>query len=44
MTPEEREAYVGQDEVKRGWREIPASDRLERLENGETLADLFRPG
>lgn len=44
MTPEEREEYVGQDEVKRGWREIPASDRLESMGGGESLADLFRPG
>jgi len=43
MTPEEREAYVGQDEVKRGWREIPSSDRLERLDAAETLADVARP-
>lgn len=44
MTPEEREEYVGQDEVKRGWREIPASDRLENMGGGESLADLFRSG
>lgn len=42
LTPEEREAYVSQDEVRpRYWREVPASGFLEALEGEESLADMI---
>lgn len=43
MTPEERDAYVNQDVVEADKREIPGSDRLERvLDRNGALADLFQ--